>query len=192
MPIRVAASGPDARDHKDAVFLSPHKFPGGPQPPGVLVVRRDLVSNAVPTAPGGGTVAFVDPVGLRYLDDPVAREEGGTLAITESIRAGLVFGLKDAVGTDLIAAREEQLWRYVLGRWAANPAIEILGNRHSRRLAVVSFRIRYGTACLHHNFVVAVAERPVRDPVPRRLLVRWAVRAPPAGHRRSPVARAAR
>jgi selenocysteine lyase/cysteine desulfurase len=98
----------------------------------------------------------VDPVGHPYLDDQVAREEGGTPAIVESIRAGLVFRLKEAVGTDLIAAREERLWRYVLGRWAGNPGIEILGDRHSRRLSIVSFRIRHGAQYLHHNFVVAV------------------------------------
>ena len=40
MPIRVAACRPSAGDHKDAVFLSPHSFPGGPQTPGVLDVRR--------------------------------------------------------------------------------------------------------------------------------------------------------
>src|SRR5215472_3089580 len=156
VPIRVAASRPGAGDHKDAVFLSPHKFPGGPQTPGVLVVRRDLVRNPVPTVPGGGTVAFVDPVGHRYLDDPVAREEGGTPAIVESIRAGLVFALKEAVGTSLIAAREEHLWRHVLRRWADFPAIEVLGNRQSQRLSIVSFRIRHGTHYLHHNFVVAL------------------------------------
>jgi hypothetical protein len=78
-------------------------------------VRRELVRNAVPTAPGGGTVMFVDPIGHRYLDDPVAREEGGTPAIVESIRAGLVFALKQAVGTDLIATREQQLWRHAAG-----------------------------------------------------------------------------
>ena len=89
VPIRVARSAPGAADHKDAIFLSPHKFPGGPQTPGVLVVRRDLVRNTVPTTPGGGTVAFVDPIGHRYLDDPVAREEGGTPTIVESIPAGL-------------------------------------------------------------------------------------------------------
>jgi hypothetical protein len=114
------------------------------------------VRNAVPTVPGGGTVAFVDPVGHRYLDDPVAREEGGTPAIIESIRAGLVFGLKEAVGTDLIAAREERLWRYVLRRWDRHPQIEVLGNHRSRRLSIVSFRIRHGSQYLHHNFVVAV------------------------------------
>ena len=157
VPIRVAPSAPGAGDHKDAVFLSPHKFPGGPQTPGVLVVRRELVRNAVPTVPGGGTVAFVDPAGHRYLDDPVAREEGGTPAIVESIRAGLVFGLKQAIGTDLIAAREERLWQRVLRRWEDNPRIEILGSHQARRLAVVSFRVRHGDErYLHHNFVVAL------------------------------------
>jgi selenocysteine lyase/cysteine desulfurase len=157
VPIRMAASRPGAGDHKDAVFLSPHKFPGGPQTPGVLVVRRGLVRNAVPTAPGGGTVTFVDPVGHRYLDDPVAREEGGTPAIVESIRAGLVLGLKQAIGTDLIQAREEQLWHAIRRRWEANPQIEILGSRQARRLAIVSFLIRHtGGRYLHHNFVVAL------------------------------------
>jgi len=154
--IRMSASAPGSDDHKDALFLSPHKFPGGPQTPGVLVVRRNLVRNPVPTVPGGGTVAFVDPAGHRYLDDPVAREEGGTPAIVESIRAGLVVALKQAVGTDVIAAREEQLWQHVLRRWAGIPQIEVLGNQRSRRLSIISFRIRLGAQYLHHNFVVAV------------------------------------
>jgi selenocysteine lyase/cysteine desulfurase len=156
VPIRVAAARPGAGDYKDAVFLSPHKFPGGPQTPGVLVVRRDLVRNLVPTVPGGGTVAFVDPIGHQYLDDPVAREEGGTPAIVESIRAGLVFALKQAVGTDLIAVREQQLWQRVLHRWADSPGIEVLGNQKAARLSIVSFRIRHGLQYLHHNFVVAL------------------------------------
>ncbi|WAZ26646.1 aminotransferase class V-fold PLP-dependent enzyme [Streptomyces cinnabarinus] len=157
IPIRMARSTPGAEDHKDALFLSPHKFVGGPQTPGVLVVRRELVRNRVPTVPGGGTVAFVDPLGHRYLDDPVAREEGGTPAIVESIRAGLVFTLKQAVGTDTIQAAEERHWRRALSQWDRNPAIEILGNHHARRLSIVSFRIRHGEhALLHHNYVVAL------------------------------------
>jgi len=156
VPIRVAASRPAADDCKDAVFLSPHKFPGGPQTPGVLVVRRELVRNAVPTTPGGGTVVFVDPAGHRYLDDPVAREEGGTPAIVESIRAGLVFSLKQAIGTELIQAREEWLRERALRRWESNPRIEILGNRQARGLAIVSFRVRYAGRYLHHNFVAAL------------------------------------
>ncbi|MER6590774.1 aminotransferase class V-fold PLP-dependent enzyme [Micromonospora purpureochromogenes] len=156
VPIRMGESTPGAGDGKDAVFLSPHKFVGGPQTPGVLVLRRDLIRNRVPTTPGGGTVAFVDPIGHRYLDDPVAREEGGTPAIVESIRAGLVFALKQAVGTDVIQAREEQLWSRALRRWSANPQIEVLGNPEARRLSIVSLRIRQGGRYLHHNFVVAL------------------------------------
>lgn len=156
VPIRMAESAPGSQDGKDAVFLSPHKFVGGPQTPGILVVRRDLVCNRVPTTPGGGTVAFVDPAGHRYLDNPVAREEGGTPAIVESIRAGLVFALKQAVGTDLIQNREQRLWRRALHRWAANPNIEVLGNRRAPRLSIVSMRLRHGEKYLHHNYVVAL------------------------------------
>ncbi|MFC8513927.1 aminotransferase class V-fold PLP-dependent enzyme [Streptomyces sp. NPDC057257] len=157
IPIRMAESARGAGDHKDALFLSPHKFVGGPQTPGVLVVRRELVRNPVPTAPGGGTVAFVGPLGHRYLDDPVAREEGGTPAIVESIRAGLVFALKQAVGTDAIQAAEERHWRRALAAWERNAGIEVLGNHHARRLSIVSFRIRHGEhAYLHHNYVVAL------------------------------------
>ncbi|EEP69900.1 class V aminotransferase [Micromonospora sp. ATCC 39149] len=156
VPIRMGESKPGAADGKDAVFLSPHKFVGGPQTPGVLVVRRDLVRNRVPTVPGGGTVAFVDPVGHRYLADPIAREEGGTPAIVESIRAGLVFALKQAVGTDVIQAREERLWSRALRRWSGNPGIEVLGNARARRLPIVSVQISHGARHLHHNFVVAL------------------------------------
>jgi selenocysteine lyase/cysteine desulfurase len=156
VPIRARESAPGAGDHKDAIFLSPHKFIGGPQTPGVLVVRRDLVRNRVPTVPGGGTVAFVDPIGHQYLDDPVAREEGGTPAIVESIRAGLVFALKQTVGTEVIQASEERLWKRALRRWSANPHIEVLGNPEASRLPVVSLRIRHGGRYLHHNYVVAL------------------------------------
>lgn len=156
VPIRARESAPGAGDHKDAIFLSPHKFIGGPQTPGVLVVRRDLVRNQVPTVPGGGTVAFVDPIGHRYLDDPVAREEGGTPAIVESIRAGLVFALKQAVGTEVIQASEQRLWKHALRRWSANPGIEVLGNPTASRLSIVSLRIRHGRQYLHHNYVVAL------------------------------------
>ena len=141
---------------KDAIFLSPHKFPGGPQTPGVLVVRRDLLTNRVPTGPGGGTVAFVGPDGHRYLDDPVAREEGGTPAVVESIRAGMVFALKEAVGPAGINAREQRLWERLRRRWQDEPAISVLGDPRAERLPIVSFRIRPQGRDLHHNFVVAV------------------------------------
>ena len=142
---------------KDAVFLSPHKFIGGPSTPGVLVVRRQLVTNRVPDTPGGGTVAYVNPTEHRYLTDPVLREEGGTPAIVDSIRAGLVFQLKEAVGLETIRAHEEYYLRRAVEAWRDEPAIEILGNLAAERLSIVSFVVRAPSGrYLHHNFVVAV------------------------------------
>jgi selenocysteine lyase/cysteine desulfurase len=142
---------------KDAVFLSPHKFVGGPGTPGVLVVRRELLRNRVPTVPGGGTVDYVNPSEHHYVSDPERREEGGTPAIVESIRAGLVFQLKQAVGTDVIRAREEYYLRRAVGSWQTNPAIEILGNLGAERLSIISFVVRRpGGRYLHHNAVVAL------------------------------------
>ncbi|MBI2893335.1 MAG: aminotransferase class V-fold PLP-dependent enzyme [Deltaproteobacteria bacterium] len=142
--------------YKDAIFLSPHKFIGGPGTPGVLVAKRRLFKNRVPTVPGGGTVAYVSAVGHDYLADPVHREEGGTPAIIESIRAGLVFQLKEAVGEPLIREREESLLRRAIDSWETNPNIRILGNREAWRLSIVSFVVRHGDGYLHHNFVVAL------------------------------------
>ncbi|MCC6832981.1 MAG: aminotransferase class V-fold PLP-dependent enzyme, partial [Thermoleophilia bacterium] len=141
---------------KDAVFISPHKFIGGPGTPGVLVARRDLFRNRVPTMPGGGTVLYVNPQEHVYVADVEHREEGGTPAIVESIRAGLVFGLKAAVGVDAIREREAAFIGRALRRWGANPAIEILGSLTAERLSIVSFVVRHDGRYLHHNFVVAL------------------------------------
>jgi selenocysteine lyase/cysteine desulfurase len=143
--------------YKDAVFISPHKFVGGPGTPGVLVVRRDLLRNSVPTVPGGGTVDYVNQFEHHYISDPAHREEGGTPAIVESIRAGLVFQLKHAVGTDVIRAHEEHFLRRAVETWRTNQAIGILGNVSAERLPILSFVVhRPHGRYLHHNFVVAV------------------------------------
>lgn len=148
-------------DGIDAMFLSPHKLIGGPSTPGVLVLRRALMTNRVPDVPGGGTVAYVNPLEHRYLDDPVQREEGGTPAIVEAIRAGLVFQLKEAVGIQVIRAHEEAYLRRAVKAWTSEPGIEILGNLAAERLSIVSFVIRApagstGGRHLHHNFVVTL------------------------------------
>ncbi len=142
--------------YKDAVFLSPHKFVGGPGTPGILVAKRWLFSNRVPTVPGGGTILFVSPTVQTYHPDPEVREEGGTPAIVESIRAGLVFALKEAVGADEIRRREDDYARRALASWRRNPRIEILGNTDTERLAIVSLGMRHGRRLLHSGFVVAL------------------------------------
>ena len=155
LPIQMAESAPGRHDGKDAVFLSPHKFVGGPQTPGVLVVRRDLAP-AVPTAPGGGTITFVSPAARSYAPDPVMREEGGTPPIVESVRAGLAFLLKRSVTPQVIRAHHERLVHRAMTRWRECPQIELLGDKDLPRLPIVSMRIRAGSKLLHHNYVVAL------------------------------------
>ncbi|MEZ4439922.1 MAG: aminotransferase class V-fold PLP-dependent enzyme [Polyangiaceae bacterium] len=142
--------------YKDAIFLSPHKFIGGPGTPGVLVAKRKLFRNRVPAQPGGGTVAYVNPAEHRYLQDPEVREEGGTPAIIESIRAGLVFQLKEAVGVENIQERERSFVSRAIASWEKNDNLTILGNRDAWRLSIVSFVVRHGQGYLHHNFVAAL------------------------------------
>lgn len=142
--------------YKDAIFLSPHKFIGGPGTPGVLVAKKHLFQNQVPTVPGGGTVAYVNPKDHRYLDDIEHREEGGTPAIIESIRAGLVFQLKEAVGYQTIHIKEREFVQRAVESWQGNRNINILGNPNAWRLSIVSFVVSHEHRYLHHNFVVAV------------------------------------
>lgn len=142
--------------YKDAIFISPHKFIGGPGTPGVLVAKRHLFTNSVPVVPGGGTVSYVSSQGHRYVDDIEHREEGGTPGIIESIRAGLVFQLKEAVGWETIRTRELGFTRRAIDAWAPHPNLQILGNPDAWRLSIVSFIVHHGARTLHHNFVVAL------------------------------------
>ncbi len=141
---------------KDAIFLSPHKFIGGPGTPGVLALKKSLVSGTVPTQPGGGTVDFVTWSDMVYSKDIEHREESGTPAILESIRCGLAFALKHRVGAENIHQMESAYVRSALAAWRANPAIRILGNPDAERLSITAFMVRYGDRFVHHNFVVAL------------------------------------
>jgi selenocysteine lyase/cysteine desulfurase len=141
---------------KDAVFVSPHKFPGGPGTPGVLIAKRALLRRPVPTVPGGGTILFVSPEGQSYHPDAEVREEGGTPAIVESIRAGLVFALKEAVGAEEIRRRERAVARRALRELAGHPNVAILGSTEPERLPIVSLGLRRAPRMLHAGFVVAV------------------------------------
>ena len=157
VPIRMGPVEGRPDSYLDVVFVSPHKFIGGPGTPGVLIARRELLTNRVPDVPGGGTVRYVNQTEHSYLSDPSHREEGGTPAIIESIRAGLVFQLKDAVGVDVIKAHEDALLERALAAWRQEPGIEILGNLTSPRLSIVSFVIGESPGeHLHHNFVAAL------------------------------------
>lgn len=129
---------------KDAIVVSPHKFPGGPGASGVLVVRRDAVRRRCPSWPGGGTVQFVSPWRHDYVDDLEAREEAGTPNVIGDIRAALAFIVKDAVGPAAIAAAEARWNALALAGWGDNPHLALLGTGNPHRLPIFSFQVRDG------------------------------------------------
>lgn len=138
---------------KDAVFLSVHKFTGGPQSPGLLVANSKLFVSRAPAEPGGGTVLYTSPWEYRYLDDLEAREASGTPAIVSIVRAGLAFELKEVIG-DRLSRLKDRCVAVAVAAWRGNPKITILGPDPETvpRLGILSIILDNGE--LHHNLAV--------------------------------------
>ncbi|OGQ20507.1 MAG: hypothetical protein A2138_04875 [Deltaproteobacteria bacterium RBG_16_71_12] len=134
---------------KDAVFMSMHKFLGGPQAPGLLVANQALFRSRVPVEPGGGTVIYTSPWDWRYTEELSHREEGGTPNVVGVIRAGLAIELKEHLGTERIRRVEDSFVRRAIERWSKHPKLHILGDLDAERLAIVSLIVDEGR--LHHN-----------------------------------------
>ncbi len=145
---------PGKNDGYDAVFISPHKFVGGPGSPGVLVFNQAMYTLETPSTAGGGTVTYVSSSEHHFVTDIEAREDAGTPAILQKTRAALAFWVKEQVGTELIERQERHFSTHALERLGQNPKLEILGNLTAKRLAVVSFLVRSNDRYLHPRFVV--------------------------------------
>lgn len=142
---------PGADCRKDAVVVSPHKFPGGPGATGVLILRDAATRSDTPSWPGGGTVTFVSPWDHSYADGIATREEAGTPNVVGDIRAALAFIVKDAVGQAVISAREAEMNQRALAAWSDNPQLTLLGTDHPHRLPIFSFRVRRADGSWFHH-----------------------------------------
>ena len=132
----------DAEAYLDAVFLSPHKFLGGPGTSGVLVFNKKLYKNMVPDNPGGGTVSWTNPWGKhKYLDNIEEREDGGTPGFLQVIKTALAVQLKEEMGIENILAREEEIVKLVFEELQSTTNLHILAGEHKNRLGVISFYI---------------------------------------------------
>ncbi|XP_059431502.1 uncharacterized protein LOC132165005 [Corylus avellana] len=149
-----AASGPyveiDMRsgemDGYDAVFLSPHKFLGGPGLPGILLMSNALylLKSYPPSTCGGGTVNYVNGLSEKhtvYKEEIEERENAGTPQIIQTIRASLAFWVKEYIGYQVIENKEQAYIHRALQRLLPNKNIWILGNTTTKRQAILSFLI---------------------------------------------------
>jgi selenocysteine lyase/cysteine desulfurase len=143
----------DPEESLDAIYFSPHKFLGGPGSSGVLIFHKKLYTNKVPDQPGGGTVLWTNPWGEHhYLEDIELREDGGTPAFMQTIRAALAIRLKERMGTKRIRERENELLKVAFDRLSKIPGLHILAPNVRERLGVISFYVDR----IHYNFIVRV------------------------------------
>jgi selenocysteine lyase/cysteine desulfurase len=141
----------DPEEALDAVLFSPHKFLGGPGSSGVVVFHRSLYRNTVPDEAGGGTVAWTNPWGqYAFLDDIEAREAAGTPAFLQTIKAALAVELKQALGMEAMARREEEIVPHAMNALRAIPGVHVLAQGRRDRLAILSFYIED----VHYNLMV--------------------------------------
>jgi selenocysteine lyase/cysteine desulfurase len=153
------ADGPGDDASIDAVFLSPHKFLGGPGSSGVLVFNERLYRRELPpSVAGGGTVDYVSPFDQDFIADVEEREKAGTPGVLQTLKAALAFDLKRRVGIERIEARERELLGRAMERWARHERIEMLGNLDpARRIGIVSFNLRDARGrYLHPKFVTVL------------------------------------
>eukprot|EP00522_Entomoneis_paludosa_P009756 CAMPEP_0172452744 /NCGR_PEP_ID=MMETSP1065-20121228/10312_1 /TAXON_ID=265537 /ORGANISM="Amphiprora paludosa, Strain CCMP125" /LENGTH=582 /DNA_ID=CAMNT_0013204849 /DNA_START=198 /DNA_END=1943 /DNA_ORIENTATION=- len=139
--------------HLDALLFSPHKFLGGPGSSGVLVINKNWYTNSIPDHPGGGTVDWTNPWGGHgYCQSAEVREDGGTPAFLQTMRAAMAIRLKEAMGTDKIQAREEELLGRVLPALRQISGLQIMDDRvpAEKRLGIISFHVKN----VHYNSLV--------------------------------------
>lgn len=135
----------------DAIVFSPHKFLGGPGSSGVLVFADHLYKLKVPDQPGGGTVNWTNPWGDRsYFQNIEAREDGGTPAFLQTIRASLAIRLKEELDVQKIRSREEILVNKVMDELEKIPGLHILAGEHRDRIGAISFYVDG----MHYNLIV--------------------------------------
>jgi len=144
----------DKESYFDAVFISPHKFLGGPGSTGLLVFNKDLYNqNLAPTSAAGGTVDFVSRSNVVYSEDIEIREKPGTPGILQIIKASLAINLKESIGIELIEEREKDYISRAFNRLSKNPRIKILGNQDpDKRIAIFSFLFHHNDKYLHPKF----------------------------------------
>ncbi len=140
---------PEAR--LDAVLFSPHKFLGGPGTCGVMVFNKELYNTSCPDVPGGGNVKWTNPWGeYGYHDDIETKEDGGTPGFLQVMRAALAMQLKDKMGVENIAKREEELLALCFKKLQEIPGLFVLGYNDEPRIGCVSFGIKD----IHYNLIV--------------------------------------
>jgi selenocysteine lyase/cysteine desulfurase len=136
----------DEESFYDAIFLSPHKFLGGPGSSGLLIFNERIYrSDLPPSIAAGGTVDYVSMDKEEYMPDIEAREKPGTPGIMQALRTAMVFELKKKIGVELINEIEDYFMQRFYKHFATNGKMILYGaNKAGRKVCIIPFNIKYG------------------------------------------------
>jgi len=145
----------DDQAYFDGIYLSPHKFLGGPGTSGLLVFHKKIYNQSLaPTCAGGGTVEYVSSLKYDFIEDIEIREDAGTPPILQVIRTALAMNVKSKIGYKTIAEVEHRYIHGAINRLKKNDNVYIVGPTDLKeRLGILSFNIKHKDAYLHPRFV---------------------------------------
>ena len=148
----------DSESYFDAIFLSPHKFIGGPGSSGLLVFNEKIYNRDLPPSiSGGGTVVYVNQKEEVYVKKIEERENPGTPGIMQAIKAALVFDVKHKVSIDTIESIENYYLKKFQDSFKDLKEMIFFGPTDpKRKINIIPFNIKHRDRYLHPKLVTTL------------------------------------
>ncbi|MDP5275971.1 aminotransferase class V-fold PLP-dependent enzyme [Chengkuizengella axinellae] len=147
-----------ALEYFDGIYLSMHKFLGGQNTTGLLIMKKNLYNpETSPSIINSETIKCAVEDYHQYIQDIKAREDEETPNMMQLIKAAMALDLKETLGVDYIQRVEQLRISQAIETLRPERNIDILGNPNpKRRLGIFSFNIRYRNGYLHQGFISAL------------------------------------
>ena len=145
----------DKESYFDAIFLSPHKYLGGPGTSGILIINENIYPKDLPPSiAAGGTVDYVSKEREQYIEDIETREKPGTPGILQNIKVSLVFQLKEKIGINNIEKIEHYFLQKFYDNFKNEDRIIFYGPTDiHKKINIIPFNIKHKDRILHPKFV---------------------------------------
>ncbi len=145
----------DEESYYDAIFLSPHKFLGGPGSSGLLIFNENIYKkNLPPSISAGGTVDYVNDDTETYIEDIETREKPGTPGIIQAIKVALAFELKNKISLEKIDLLENYFLRKFYNEFKqCNEVIFYGPTDYEKKINIIPFNIKHEDRIFHPKFI---------------------------------------
>ncbi len=145
----------DSESYFDAIFLSPHKFLGGPGTSGILIINENIYPKDLPPSiAAGGTVDYVTKKREQFVKDIETREKPGTPGILQNIKISLIFQLKEKIGINNIEKIEQYFLKRFYDSFKNEDKIIFYGPADiQKKIGIIPFNIKHKDRILHPKFV---------------------------------------